>query len=319
MFKNKIILISGGTGSWGNELTKQLLIFKPKEIRIYSRGEFAQVTMQRKFNNPTLKFIIGDVRDYKALKKATKNVDFIFHAAALKHVPICEEQPEEAIKTNINGTINLTEAALANNVKIVVDISTDKAVSAHNLYGLTKAVGEHLILAANKLDCSTDFKIIRGGNAIGSAGSVIPLFIEQIKRYNEITLTDKRMTRYFITLPEAINLVLTAAKIKTKGGILVMKMPSCKMIDLAEVLIESFGNKNTKIKIIGMRIGEKLHEMLISPHEALISYTYNKNYYLISSNKMNLTKVRFNQYTSQDFLLNKKQIKKMLEKGGYLK
>jgi FlaA1/EpsC-like NDP-sugar epimerase len=173
VFKNETILITGGTGSWGNELTSQLLIKNPKKIIIFSRGELAQVNMQRKFENNKLKFIIGDVRDYSAVDNATKNVDYIFHLAALKHVPVCENQPQEAIKTNINGTINIINAAIKHGVKKVIDVSSDKAVAPTNVYGMTKAVGEKLIIQANTLTDKTDFVCIRGGNVLGSNQMVV--------------------------------------------------------------------------------------------------------------------------------------------------
>ena len=177
MFAGKIVLITGGTGSWGYELVRQLLLEEPKEIRIFCRGELAQVKMDREFMNPRLKFIIGDIRDLDSLIEATKNVDYVFHLAALKHVPICELQPNEAIKTNIVGTQNLIKASIINKVTKVIDVSTDKAVDPLNLYGMTKAVGERLIIQANLMSSDTKFVCIRAGNVLGSNGSVVPFFI----------------------------------------------------------------------------------------------------------------------------------------------
>jgi len=261
MFKDKVVLITGGSGSWGNELTKQLLDQNPKEIRIYSRGEISQVNMMRKFLNNKLKFIIGDVRDLRALTDACKGVDYVFHLAALKHVPVCEDYPYEAIQTNIVGTKNIIDASIANNVLKVIDVSTDKAVTPLNLYGMTKSIGEKLILHADKNNKTTRFSVIRGGNALGSNGSVAPLFINQIKEYNKITITDERMTRYFLTLSEAVGLLLIAATCWVSGGIFVMKMPACKIVDMAEVLKEHYGDENTKIEFTGIRPGEKIHEV----------------------------------------------------------
>jgi FlaA1/EpsC-like NDP-sugar epimerase len=183
--KDKTILITGGTGSWGNELTKQLLEKDPKEILIFSRNEYMQVVMQRKFNNPKLKFIIGDVRDEYAVDQVFRNndIEYVFHLAALKHVPICENQPFEVVKTNINGTNNLINAAAKYKAKKFIDVSSDKAVAPLNLYGLTKATGEKLTIQANNMTDYTDFVCIRGGNVLGSSGSVLPLFIDQIKKY----------------------------------------------------------------------------------------------------------------------------------------
>ena len=312
--KNKRILITGGTGSWGNELTKQLLTLNPKQIIIYSRNEFNQVKMSRLFNNKKLKFMIGDVRDYGKINFACKNVDYVFHLAALKHVPIAEEFPYEAIKTNINGTRNVIRAAIDNNVKKVIDVSTDKACAPLNTYGLTKAVGERLILNASQISDKTEFMCIRAGNVMGTAGSVIPLFINQIKKYNEITITDKRMTRYFISLQEAISLLFVAINSKITGSLFVMKMPALKLIDLAQVLIDYYGNKNTKIKEIGIRPGEKLEEVLVSKYEVLDTYEYNDTYYLISHKKELYNKVTFKEYTSATNLLTKKEIGKLLNK-----
>lgn len=320
--KNKRILITGGTGSWGYVLVKQLLTLNPKQIVIYSRNEFNQVQMCREFNNKKLKFMIGDVRDYGKIDFACKNVDYVFHLAALKHVPIAEEFPYEAIKTNINGTRNIIRAAINNDVKKVIDVSTDKACAPLNTYGLTKAVGERLILNASQISDKTKFMCIRAGNVMGTAGSVIPLFIDQIKKYNEITITDKRMTRYFISLHEAISLLFVAINSKITGSLFVMKMPACRLIDLAQVLIDYYGNDMTRIIKTGIRPGEKLEEVLVSKYEVLDTYEYNDTYYLIylqSNKKLKLKKVSFPEYSSSTYLLTKKEIKQLLNKGGFLK
>ncbi|MBU1077539.1 MAG: polysaccharide biosynthesis protein [Spirochaetes bacterium] len=329
MFKNKVILITGGTGSWGNELTAQLLKKDPKEIKIFSRGEFAQVVMQRKFNDPRLNFVIGDIRDLDAISRSCRNVDYIFHLAALKHVPICEEQPEEAIKTNITGTTNLIKASIDNQVEKVIDVSTDKAVDPLNLYGMTKSVGEKLIIQANNLGGKTRFVCIRGGNVLGSNGSVVPYFIDQIKQYNRLQLTDKHMTRYFLTIHDAISLLFKAADRSIGGETFVMHMPACYILDIAKVLIDHYGKKDTKIKEIGMRPGEKIDEVLISRYEALNSHVYDKNYYLILPTlkingleahykKMKLKKVGFEEYNSSQEIMNIKQVEAMLNKGGFI-
>jgi len=317
--KNQIILITGGSGSWGQELTSQLLTLNPKEIRIFSRGEFAQVSMQRQFNDKRLKFIIGDVRDYDSVLDATKNVNILFHLAALKHVPICEEQPTEAIKTNITGTQNIIKSAYKNKINQVIDVSTDKACAPVNLYGMTKAIGEKLFINAAIINKNTQFTIIRGGNALGSHGSVIPLFINQIRRDNKITITHKKMTRFFITLSEAIQLVLCAYNSNISGGLFVMQMPSCKIIDLAKVLIDIYGNKDTQIEEIGIRQGEKIHEILVSKDETPWTYYYNDKYFLFyPTEKQDLEKVEFNEYSSNYNLMNKTEIKQLLSKGGFL-
>lgn len=326
IFNNSKILITGGTGSWGQTLTKLLLDkHNPKEIICFSRGELQQVLMQRKFNNSKIKYIIGDVRDYEALKFATKNVDYIFHMAALKHVPICEDQPQEAIKTNIIGTTNIVNAAIENKVKKVIDVSTDKAVEPLNLYGMTKAVGEKLIIQANELTESTRFVCIRGGNVMGSNGSVIPYFIEQIKAGGPITLTNNAMTRFFLTLEEAIGLVFKAAEASIGGETYVMNMPACYIKDVAEVLMEVYGTVD--IKEIGSKPGEKIDEMLISKHEATVSYCFDDTYYVILPFKHKLSlqqkyehlkKFPSDEFSSKTFLMNKEQIREMLKKGKFI-
>jgi len=317
-FKQQTILITGGTGSWGNELVAQLLDKDPKQIIIYSRGEFAQVTMQRKFNNDKLKFVIGDVRDLEALTDACGGVDIVFHLAALKHIPVCEDYPNEAIKTNLQGTENVIKATIVNRVKRVIDVSTDKACVPINLYGITKAAGEKLIIHANGLGTETAFTVIRGGNVLGSNGSVIPHFIKQIKDYNRITITDKGMTRYFLTLPEAISLLFVAAESDIPGGIFVMKMPAFKIRDIAWVLIKLKGNSHTEIEYTGIRQGEKLHESLVSIHESPNTYIYGNNFYLIHPLKQNLSKVDFEEYHSNADLQDEKGIMDLLKAGRYI-
>lgn len=327
MFKNKIILITGGSGSWGNELTKQLLEKNPKEIRIFSRGELSQVNMERKFKNEKLKFIIGDVRDYDSVYEACKDVDYVYHLAALKHVPVCENYPYEAIKTNIEGTENLIKSCIKNGVKKFIDVSTDKAVSPSNLYGMTKSIGEKLTIHANKLTNKTDFVCVRGGNVLGSNGSVVPLFIDQIKRFNKITITDENMTRYFLTLKEAIKLLFQATELSKGGEIYVMNMPSFYIKDLASVIIKEYGDNNTKIDIVGIRGGEKLDEVLISEHESKNSYKVNSDYYVILPDldvdrKYKIdkkSKVSFDKFSSLDNLKNDNYLFNLLKDGNFLK
>ncbi|MFA6583173.1 MAG: polysaccharide biosynthesis protein [Elusimicrobiaceae bacterium] len=331
MFENKRILITGGTGSWGNELTTQLLTRNPREIRILSRGEFAQVTMQRKFNDPRLNFVIGDIRDYSSLEWACRDIDYVFHLAALKHVPICEEQPHEALKTNVHGTKNVIDAAIKAGVKKVIDVSTDKAVDPINLYGMSKAIAEKLIIQANKIPSSTKFVCIRGGNVMGSNGSVIPYFIDQIQRYGKITLTHKGMTRFFLTLGEAIGLLFKAAETSIGGETFVMHMPACKIDELADVLIEHYapGKEISKTEI-GMRPGEKIHEVLVSRYEAPSTYYFDDNYYLTLPTlhidglyehyaELGYKKIGFEEFSSNSDLMKKHQIKAMLARGGFLK
>ncbi|MFX0104818.1 MAG: polysaccharide biosynthesis protein [Candidatus Hodarchaeota archaeon] len=329
MFRDKKILITGGTGSWGNELAKQLLEKDPEQVRIFSRGEFAQVTMERNFNDERLKFIIGNVRDYSSLKDACKEIDYIFHLAALKHVPICEEQPLEAIKTNIQGTENLIKAAIANQVKKVIDVSTDKAVDPINLYGMTKAVGERLIIHANKITDDTKFICIRAGNVLGTQGSVVPYFIKLIKEFNKILITDKRMTRFFMTLPDAISLLFKATEKSIGGETFVEQMPSFKILDLAKALIDVYGNNDTKIIETGIRPGEKIDEVLVSRYEAVNSYVYDESYYLILPvlyidglaehyEYCKLEKASFFEYSSNSQLSDIGKLKELLKRGGFI-
>ncbi len=329
MFTGKRILITGGSGSWGNELTTQLLEKDPEEIRILSRGEFAQVTMKRKFNDDRLTFIIGDVRNYSSLKKAFRNIDHIFHLAALKHVPICEDQPLEALETNVKGTKNVIKAAIANDVTKVIDVSTDKAVDPLNFYGMTKAIGERLIIHANKISDYTKFICIRAGNVLGTAGSVVPFFIDTIKRFNNITLTDKRMTRFFTTLSNAIGLLFKAAEKSIGGETFVEQMPSFKLTDLAQVLIEKYGNENTEVIEIGSRPGEKIDEVLVSKYEVPNAYEYDDDYYLVLPflyidglkdyyKDYNLKKVKFDEYNSRIRLCDKEKLRELLKLGGFI-
>ena len=231
MFNDAVILVTGGTGSWGKELVVQLLQFDLKKVIVFSRNEDRQVKMSREITDPRVSFCIGDIRDKEALIQACRDVDYVFHLAALKHVPVCEESPLEALKTNITGTQNVIEAAIVNNVKKVINVSTDKAADPSNFYGFTKAIGEKLIIHGNHLTWNTKFICVRGGNVLGTNGSVIHLFLDQIKRKGVLTITDKRMTRFFLTQENAIKLLLQAAKDGKGGEIFVMNMPACRILD----------------------------------------------------------------------------------------
>lgn len=326
IFNNSKILITGGTGSWGQTLTHKLLTnYNPKEIVIFSRGELQQVLMQRKFKSDKVRYIIGDVRDYDAVNFSMQGIDYVFHMAALKHVPICEDQPQEAIKTNIVGTNNIINASILNRVKKVIDVSTDKAVEPVNLYGMTKAVGEKVIIQANNLSKNTSFVCIRGGNVMGSNGSVIPYFIQQIKNGGPITITDLNMTRFFLTLEEAIDLLFIATEESVGGETFVMNMPSCRIKQIADILVKKYGE--VKIQETGIRPGEKLDEILISKHEAKLSYCYNNNYYVIlpmnNINRLqeryeNLEKFPYHEYSSKTFEMKNNELENMLRKGNFL-
>ncbi|MBA2938490.1 polysaccharide biosynthesis protein [Paenibacillus sp. CGMCC 1.16610] len=328
MFHNQTILITGGTGSWGQELTRNLLQEGPKEIRIFSRNEFSQVKMQRDFAfHPSLTFMIGDVRDQEAVEDACRNVDYVFHLAALKHVPICEAQPDEALKTNVKGTENVIRGSIRAGVKKVIDVSTDKAVDPINFYGMTKALGEKLMVRANDLSSTTQFVCIRGGNVLGTNGSVVPFFKNRILQGEALPLTHKDMTRFFLTLPEAIELLLSAAKAAVGGETFVMKMNACLILDLAEVLMEQLSDQPLSVKDVGIRPGEKLHEVLISSHEIPFTYQYNEKYFVILpanatpslyDHYSHLPKTTFTQYASNDSLMTSQEILQMLLKGGFL-
>jgi UDP-N-acetylglucosamine 4,6-dehydratase/5-epimerase len=328
LFKNKIILVTGGTGSWGHELVRQLLTYQPKEIRIFSRNESSQFIMKQEFdNNPALRFIIGDIKEKEALIEACQDVEYIYHLAALKHVPVCEDQPIEALKTNVIGTQNVINAAIACNVHKVVYISTDKASDPSNFYGLSKAMGERLIIHANTLNTKTRFVCIRGGNVLGTNGSVIHVFKRQIQEKQKVGITDLNMTRFFLTVEEAIKLVFKATFDSLGGEIFVLKMPACKIIDLAEVLIEASNIENVGIEILGVRPGEKIHELLLSAYESTTTVSYDEEYYVIlpaiqiNGLKEHYSKykpVNLENYNSSTGLMSKKEIKEMLLKGGFI-
>jgi UDP-N-acetylglucosamine 4,6-dehydratase/5-epimerase len=278
----KRILIVGGSGSWGQELTRQLLQREPEtEITVYSRGEHRQVSMHVMFNDPRLKFVIGDIRDADSLKRAARGMDTIFHLAALKHVPVCERNPEEAIKTNIAGTLNAVNVALEQEVGRFVLVSTDKAVDPINVYGVSKSMAEKVVINANLQSEGTIFVCIRGGNVLGTQGSVVPLFKEQILRANEITITDPAMTRYLMRLEEAISLIFKASSEAIGGEIFVMKMPSARITDLADVMIKNLGNRETRVRSIGIRPGEKLHEALVSRNEGARAVEHGQYYVIL--------------------------------------
>ena len=264
-FDNKTILITGGCGSFGQKFTEIVLgEHNPKAIRIYDNRELAEVEMERKFNDPRLRFLIGDVRDEKRLERAFRGVDIVVHAAALKHVPICEYNPIEAIKTNIDGAVNVIDAAINNNVEKVMAISTDKAVHPVNLYGATKMAAEKLFVQGNSYAGGERpiFSCCRYGNVIGSSGSVVPLFQEQ-KENGEITITDERMTRFWITLEQGARFVINSIDLMKGGEIFIPKIASMKVVDLAKAVAPE-----AKIKIIGIRPGEKLHEALLTKEES---------------------------------------------------
>lgn len=263
------LLISGGTGSFGNAVLKRFLDTDIGEIRIFSRDEKKQEDMRRKYNNPKIKFYIGDVRDYNSILNATRGVDYIFHAAALKQVPSCEFHPMEAVKTNIIGTDNLLEAAIQNNVSRVVCLSTDKAAYPVNAMGISKAMMEKVMVAKSR-NLSDDKTIICGtryGNVMASRGSVIPLFVEQVRAGIPITITDPLMTRFMMTLDDAVDLVMYAFANGKNGDIFVQKAPAATVKTLVDAILNLMKKPDHQVKVIGTRHGEKLYETLLSREE----------------------------------------------------
>jgi len=286
MFKGKKILITGGTGSLGQALTKRLLSADVDSIRIFSRNENKQVTMESEFHDDRLRFFIGDVRDLSRLQRALENVDIVFHAAALKHVPVIEYNPFEGIKTNVIGTQNLIDACLHEDVEIAVGVGTDKAVSPLNTYGATKLLMEKLFVTANYyLDQKrhgTKFIALRYGNVLGSSGSVVPKFIEQIRNQQKITLTSKDMTRFNITMDEALDFIVKSVTNGKGSEIFVPKLKAYSIMDLKDALTDMLGD--TEVEEISIRPGEKIHEVLINEHEMRSTWENDSNYIIMTPN-----------------------------------
>src|SRR5262245_32149371 len=268
MFKGEVLLITGGTGSFGNAVLRTFLHSDIREIRIFSRDEKKQDDQRKFYHSNKLKYYVGDVRDYASILNATRGADYVFHAAALKQVPSCEFHPMEAVKTNIIGTENVLEAAIVNRVRRVICLSTDKAVYPINAMGISKAMMEKVTVAKSRsTDSTTIISCTRYGNVMASRGSVIPLFVEQIRRGQPITITDPSMTRFMMTLEEAVELVCYAFNNGNSGDIFVQKAPAATLRTVAEALLSVFGKPNHPIDIIGTRHGEKLFETLLSREE----------------------------------------------------
>ena len=287
MFENKKILITGGTGSLGTALTKRLLNLNVDTVRIYSRNESKQILMESEILDDRIRYLIGDVRDLPRLEKALEGIDIVFHAAALKHVPVIEYNPFEAIKTNVLGTQNLIDACLKENVETVVGIGTDKAVSPLNTYGATKLLMEKLLTTAqNYLDIDkyrTKFLAVRYGNVLGSSGSVLPKFVSQIKKKQKITITDPNMTRFSLTMDEALDFILKSTSIGKGTEVFVPKLKSYSINGLKESLFELL--ENTGEVIISLRPGEKMHETLLNSDELRYVWELDDEYVLFNSAK----------------------------------
>ena len=271
MFNDKVLLITGGTGSFGNAVLRRFINSNLREIRIFSRDEKKQDDMRKKYSSPKLKFYIGDVRDYQSVLNVVRGVDFIYHAAALKQVPSCEFHPLEAVKTNVLGTENVLEAAITSGVKRVVVLSTDKAVYPINAMGISKAMMEKVAVAKSRNSKSTLINVTRYGNVMCSRGSVIPLFTQQIRDGQPITITDPAMTRFMMTLDDAVDLVLYAFEHGKPGEIFVQKAPAATIETLAYALTDLLGKPKHEVRVIGTRHGEKLYEALLSREEMVAS------------------------------------------------
>jgi UDP-N-acetylglucosamine 4,6-dehydratase/5-epimerase len=330
MFNDKVLLITGGTGSFGNAVLKRFLATDVREIRIFSRDEKKQEEMRIALNNDKLKFYIGDVRNYDSVFQAMKGVDYVFHAAALKQVPSCEFYPMEAVRTNVIGTEHVMDAATANGVKRVVLLSTDKAVYPINAMGISKAMAEKLLVAKARMqrEGETVFCATRYGNVMASRGSVIPLFISQLKEGKPLTVTDPNMTRFLMSLEDSVSLVLYAYEHGQQGDIFVQKSPASTVADLAQALIELFGGKEAP-RIIGTRHGEKLFESLIS-REEMARAEDKGSYYRIPADNRDLNYAKYfsdgeekisglDDYTSHNTeRLNVEQVKSLLQSLDFM-
>jgi len=341
IFDNKRILITGGTGSIGSTLVKEILKnYKPKQIRIFSRDDSKQFQLMQDIGeNAPVNFLIGDVRDKDRLMRAMENIDIVFHAAAMKHVFLCERNPFEAYQTNVQGTQNVIDCALSAGVDRVVNISTDKAVNPSSVLGTTKLMAERLMLSSSfyKGDKKTKFCSVRFGNVLWSRGSVFPLFVKQIRSGKPLTVTDLEMMRFFMSMKEAANLVLEAAQMTKESEIFVLKMPAVKMSDaveaLQEIMIEEgIVKKPSPVQIVGAKEGERTHEKLLTMEESKNALETDKlyiilpNFAVIPIKKIpnisypNTKRAKSSEYsTDKSREISKKDLKKLLSEGGFYK
>lgn len=320
-FKDKTILIIGGTGTIGISVITALLKENPKQIKIFSRDEYKQHQVREQLNqHPSLQFIIGDVRQISRLQEVMRNVDYVLHLAAMKRVDACEENAIEAVQTNIIGTGNVMRAATSNNVKKVVFTSSDKAIAPTNAYGATKLIAERLLQAP--VEGSTLFASVRFGNVLGSRGSVIPLFQEQIQNKQKITITDPNMTRFMMTVSQATNLTIKALKEAKGGEVFVLKMPIIRLGDLADILIEESKQRISK-EIIGLKPGEKMYEELMTYEESQHAWEFPDMFVIPSKathSYNNATKAKAKSYRSDDEKqISKQQLYDLLQASGLVK
>lgn len=332
LFAGKKILVTGGAGSIGSEIVRKLLDFDPEVIRVYSRGESEQFELQHELSayNQKIRYLVGDVREKQRLARSMKGIDYVFHAAALKHVPACEYNPYEAVKTNVIGTQNVIEVATEEGVAKVISISTDKACSPTNVMGATKLLAERLVAAANYFQCDPDTvsASVRFGNVMNSRGSVIPLFCRQIIAGGPVTVTDPEMTRFMMTIPQAINLVFEATRIAEGGEIFILKMPALRLMDLAESMIEElaplagYKPSDIELKIVGTRPGEKQYEELLSAEEAKLAIERDDMFILSSRlrdqyvSELHCLKSAYS--SNRVRLMSKREIKRLLCEIGIL-
>ncbi len=321
-FRGKNILVTGGTGSFGHQIVSRLMHMNPRKIVVFSRDEKKQYDMQNEFDDELMDFVIGDVRDYCAIYGAMKKMNVVYHAAALKQVPNCEFHPLEAVKTNVLGAENVRRAAIENGVDVVVSISTDKAVKPINVMGMTKAIQERIMLSPRERGNNTKFVCVRYGNVIGSRGSVIPFFKERLEKGKFLPVTDYEMTRFLLTLDQAIDLVFQATREGESGQIFVRKMPACKIIDLARTMAKNItGRKDYPIREVGIRPGEKIHEVLVSEEEMHRVVETETHYVIYPHGRLKRPKLLRNlrEYTSNNTeMLDEKGIVSLLKAEGWV-
>lgn len=329
-YKGKVILVTGGAGSIGSEIVRKLLDYEPEVVRVFDNNETGLFELQQQLQKEKARLFTGDIRDKERAKRAVEDVDLVFHAAALKHVPLCEYNPSDAVKTNVIGTQNIIDVAMDEEVDKLITISTDKVANPVNVLGATKLLAERLTTSANfyKGKRKTAFSCVRFGNVLGSRGSVVPVFKKQIESGGPVTLTSKKMTRFVMSIPEAVAFILRAAEMAQGGEVFIPRMPAIRIIDLAEVMIDELTSKNgnnygsVKLRTIGNRAGEKLYEELLTEDEAMITFENDVGLIMTSrlanKNEKRLTR-QLHKYTSDNArLLTKAEIKLLLMEAKLL-